>query len=298
MARIRSIHPGLWTDEDFVSLSMSARLFCIGLWGEADDYGVFEWKPLRLKMRLAPVDDIDAAGILSELTRNKQVVPFWRGDKQYGAIKNFRKFQRPKNPSAPMIPMDQEINTIVGLPAGDTPAPALPQDAPDPTEIAPQMEDVGGGDKEDAPHSASAPELPHIPVARQVLKLMDISIDHPRWFGTMERCRQWLEKGWSPSGLIYPAIQRMMIQRGSQGPPDHISYVEKVIATYAAELAKPIPEIANVNGISPTKPAKPTLESDRRAIFEGLGLGSGIDGMGGNADVEGPILDGEYRHSH
>ena len=32
MARIRSIHPGIWTDEAFVELSALARLLYIGLW--------------------------------------------------------------------------------------------------------------------------------------------------------------------------------------------------------------------------------------------------------------------------
>ena len=39
MARIRSVHPGLWTDEAFVSASPMARLFCIGLWGGASKRG-------------------------------------------------------------------------------------------------------------------------------------------------------------------------------------------------------------------------------------------------------------------
>lgn len=41
MSRIRSIHPGLWTDEAFVSLSPMARLFLMGLWNECDDMGSF-----------------------------------------------------------------------------------------------------------------------------------------------------------------------------------------------------------------------------------------------------------------
>ena len=47
MARIRSVHPGLWTDEAFVSVSMTARLLAIGLWNQCDDQGAFEWKPIQ-----------------------------------------------------------------------------------------------------------------------------------------------------------------------------------------------------------------------------------------------------------
>lgn len=37
MARIRSIHPGLWTDDEFVALTLAARLFIIEL-GTISDY--------------------------------------------------------------------------------------------------------------------------------------------------------------------------------------------------------------------------------------------------------------------
>jgi hypothetical protein len=49
MSRIRSIHPGFFADETFVMLSPLARLFWIGLLTEADDQGIFEWKPVTLK---------------------------------------------------------------------------------------------------------------------------------------------------------------------------------------------------------------------------------------------------------
>lgn len=32
MARIRSVHPGLYTDEAFMTLSMAARVLIVGLW--------------------------------------------------------------------------------------------------------------------------------------------------------------------------------------------------------------------------------------------------------------------------
>ena len=61
MARIRSVHPALFTDESFVSLSDSAQIFWVGLWCEADDQGVFEWKPLTLKMRTRPAGSVKEA---------------------------------------------------------------------------------------------------------------------------------------------------------------------------------------------------------------------------------------------
>lgn len=115
MARIRSIHPGLWTDDAFVSLSLPARLFLIGLWNEADDYGVFAWKPTTLKMRLAPADAVDAAALLDELVENEFIAKVVRPPKVWGVVRNFRVFQRPKNPSAPVVEIDAEIASLVGL---------------------------------------------------------------------------------------------------------------------------------------------------------------------------------------
>lgn len=57
MARIRSTHPGQWTDEGFISCSPLARLLCLGIRNGADDQGIFEWKPATLNLRLLPVTE-------------------------------------------------------------------------------------------------------------------------------------------------------------------------------------------------------------------------------------------------
>lgn len=144
MARIRSVHPGLWTDEGFVSLSLPARLFYIGLWNEADDYGLFEWKPMRLKMRLAPADAVDAAALLDEIERTGFLVRLQRAGKTLGVIRNFRKYQRPKKPGSPLAPLDDEIVAIIDLQSTDASSPPLPPEAPTNPEKSPQMEDGGG----------------------------------------------------------------------------------------------------------------------------------------------------------
>lgn len=160
MARIRSIHPGLFTDESFVSCSPLARLLVLGLWTEADDQGVFEWKPVTLKMRLLPVDGADVSSLLEEIAAQNIAKRFEANGKQYGAIRNFRKYQRPKSPSA-VHPLPSELRSYVAIPemAGDEPAPFPPK-----AEIAPQMEDggvrEGEGEKEDAASAASSASAP------------------------------------------------------------------------------------------------------------------------------------------
>ncbi|NUB17224.1 hypothetical protein GAY28_35745, partial [Azospirillum brasilense] len=99
MARIRSTFPGQWTDEDFVGCQPLARLLIIGLRNEADDQGVFEWKPVGLKMKLMPVDNVDMEALLADLEAHRQIIKFTAHGKVYGAIRNFVRFQRPKKPT-------------------------------------------------------------------------------------------------------------------------------------------------------------------------------------------------------
>ncbi|MGF7178380.1 hypothetical protein [Azospirillum doebereinerae] len=114
MARIRSCFPGQWTDEDFVECSPLARLLVIGLRNEADDQGVFEWKPRALKMRLLPADDINVTDLLGELATHRQVMPYEIDGKAYGAIRNFMLWQRPKKPKA-IHPVTPEVRDWVGM---------------------------------------------------------------------------------------------------------------------------------------------------------------------------------------
>ncbi|MCM8736609.1 hypothetical protein M5E06_21005 [Azospirillum sp. A1-3] len=99
MARIRSTFPGQWTDEDFVECQPLARLLAISLRNEADDQGVFEWKPIGLKMRLLPADNVDINTLLADLEAHQQVKRFTVDGKAYGAIRNFVKYQKPKKPT-------------------------------------------------------------------------------------------------------------------------------------------------------------------------------------------------------
>ncbi|MBM9401577.1 hypothetical protein JUN65_08255 [Gluconacetobacter azotocaptans] len=108
MARIRTIHPGLYTDEAFATLSMAARVLIIGIWSHADDGGGFEWKPLTLKMRVFPADMLDVAPLLEELVQNNIVMKYDVDGKTYGAVRNFGKWQRPKKPSR-FVPMPESV---------------------------------------------------------------------------------------------------------------------------------------------------------------------------------------------
>lgn len=122
MPRIRSVHPGLWTDVAFVELSMPARLLAIGLWTESDDYGVFKWSPRQIKMRIFPADNVEIETLLSECIAQHIIIRLERDGIAYGVVRNFRKFQRPNRPSKPIIPIDEEIAAITGIPFDERPS--------------------------------------------------------------------------------------------------------------------------------------------------------------------------------
>lgn len=149
MSRIRSIHPGLWTDEAFVGLSAIARLFLMGLWNECDDMGSFAWSPLGLKMRILPADAADANELLAEIAGAGIVLRYEVGGKAYGAVRNFCQYQRPKKPTT-SYPQTTEVEKWVNLDARHKRdgSEAEGNQLPTGGGIGRQMEDGGGGDKE------------------------------------------------------------------------------------------------------------------------------------------------------
>ena len=73
MPKIRGIHPGYWTDEDIVELSIPARLLFIGLWTYACDNGHLDDKPKQIRMRLFPADDVNVDKMLDELVTQGRI---------------------------------------------------------------------------------------------------------------------------------------------------------------------------------------------------------------------------------
>lgn len=149
MSRIRSVHPGFFKDERLVACSAFARLLFIGIGVEADDKGVFEWKPLTLKMTVFPADNIDVPALLAELEAADAVRRYEVGGRHYGAIRNFRKFQKPKTPND-VHPASDEVRKYVGLTAAvsegsEDDEPSFPLKG----EKGAQMEDGGGKEEEE-----------------------------------------------------------------------------------------------------------------------------------------------------
>lgn len=148
MARIRSVHPGLFTDEAFVGLTADAQIFLIGLWTEADDQGLFEWKPITLRMRLRPTKDGAIEPLLAELSSANCIRKVEVDGRQLGAIRNFRKYQKPKSPNA-LHTITDEIRIYVGLsPPISEIKPDEPDTIPRKGEKTPLMERRGEEEEE------------------------------------------------------------------------------------------------------------------------------------------------------
>jgi hypothetical protein len=160
VARIRSIHPGLTSDESYMSMSMTAMAAWTPLWMQCDDHGIFEWKPIVLKALIFPADNVDFSAVLEELLRLDCVRRLEIEGKPYGMVRNFARYQRPKNPSyrhfkADNLPTD--VASYIGVKGAATPA--LPQSSPSPTEIPPQMKEEGGR-REEVEESTPTPAKP------------------------------------------------------------------------------------------------------------------------------------------
>jgi hypothetical protein len=172
MSRIRSIHPGLFTDEAFMALSAHARLLVVGVWTEAWDDGVFEWKPLTLKAKIFPADNVDVPGLLEELIAGAFVRREEADGRQIGLVRNFRLYQRPKKPNSSGMLRD-EWRTYVGI-IDDSGEP-VPNRFATSGGKSPQMED-GGWKMEDG--DTSPPPVPEPEGAR--VSFEDVVEAYPR----------------------------------------------------------------------------------------------------------------------
>lgn len=157
MARIRSVHPGLFKDEAFMDLvdeAPAAVALLLGLWCAADDAGFFEWKPRTIKAEVLPASKHDVVPLLRELVRLNFVRQFEIGGRQLGVIRNFVRFQRPKVPKD-VHPSDTESRKYAGFSdggkrpdagTGRPPTGESSEVVPTTAELAAQRKEEGVGD--------------------------------------------------------------------------------------------------------------------------------------------------------
>lgn len=227
MARIRSIHPGFFTDEELVGTSMAARLLVIGLWIEADDKGVFEWKPITLKMRIFPVDNVEIPELLDELVQARAIKQYEIDGRKYGAIRNFCQYQRPKSPND-VHPMPDDFRNWVGSPREISPP--IPRKGEKPPQREEGGEDEGGRTEAEASAAKPAPgasdELP--PLSDPVKVMFDSGIALLGRASVPEpKARALLGKWRGQRGAEAVMAALGMAQR--EGAIDPIAFIEKCL---------------------------------------------------------------------
>lgn len=126
MARIRTIKPEFWTDEDMAEVSEAACLLAIGLLNYADDEGYFNANPKLIKAAVFPIREpsVTIPVMLRELSNHGYLTLFYTSDnKHFGLINNFGRHQVVNKPRASkireldLLPEDYGSNTG-GLPTG------------------------------------------------------------------------------------------------------------------------------------------------------------------------------------
>ena len=169
-----------------MSLSAHARLLIIGIWQESFDDGVFEWKPLTIKARVFPVDNVDIAGLMSELMAQNFVRQEEFDGRKIGLVRNFRHYQRPKKPNSSEM-LRPEWATYVGL-TGDSSEP-VPNQSYTSGEKSPQMEDGGWRveDEEQSPPPVLEAARPQDGARDLFLEFMEAYPDNPQSSETAAR---------------------------------------------------------------------------------------------------------------
>lgn len=94
MARIRTIKPSFFKNEDLADLPMTARLLFIGLWTIADREGRLEDRYKRIKAEVFPYDTVDIDSLLSRLQSAGFIMRYEVGELKVIQIINFSKHQR------------------------------------------------------------------------------------------------------------------------------------------------------------------------------------------------------------
>lgn len=132
-----------------MSMSMTAKAAWTPLWMQCDDHGIFEWKPIVLKALIFPADNVDFAAVLSELEKLDCIRRITIDGKPCGIVRNFAKYQRPKNPSYRFFKENNlpSEHSVYICERGSAP-PVLPQSSPSPPVIPPQMKEEGGSKEE------------------------------------------------------------------------------------------------------------------------------------------------------
>lgn len=126
MARIRTIKPDFWLDEDLAQLPPDTRLLAIGLLNHSDDEGYFKANEKLVRAAIFPFSEssLSVQDMLSQLSKIGYIRLSKGPDgKLYGWVVNFLKHQRinrptPSNINALGLFSESSLNTHTQLTVG------------------------------------------------------------------------------------------------------------------------------------------------------------------------------------
>jgi hypothetical protein len=184
VARIRTIKPQFFFNEDLARLPERTRLFYIGLWTQVDREGRGEDRPVRLRAEIFPYHpEIDAEEIMLELAGWGFLRRYSVNRDKYFVIDKFKEHQAPhhrepesKIPAPP--PEEKRARKSPGKPGPSTALPGLGTASPGPGTVEPVRKGREGKGEEgkglaaaplEPAKDASTPSESKTPVQRIVL---------------------------------------------------------------------------------------------------------------------------------
>lgn len=115
MARIRTIKPEFFKDDELAELGPMAMILFEGLWCLADKEGRLEDRPKRIKAEILPYFDVDVDELLQKLHDAKFILRYIADGHEYIWVIKFKSHQR-------ITGREAEASSMIPAPPGCEPA--------------------------------------------------------------------------------------------------------------------------------------------------------------------------------
>lgn len=186
MARIRTIKPEFWTDEDLSALSAEDHLFAAALLNHCDDEGFFKANPRLLHAQIFALRDL--SGTVPVFVQNLKNIGYLRtfqgsDGKEYGEVINFNKHQSINKAKPSKIKPLELIRDTSGTDTGRIPV----------------GKEQGTGNREHESTTTSAEQNFHDQFIKKTENVCGNSQDdHPVW-------------NWEPSQNVYQSLKKQRV---------------------------------------------------------------------------------------
>lgn len=181
MARLRTIKPAFFTNDELATVPPLGRLLFAGLWCVADREGRLEDRPLRIKAEVLPYDECDVHELLNQLARAGFVLRYEAEERRLIQIVNFAKHQNPHvKEAASTLPAPDEHSAST----------VLAQSYPRRISVSPYLGDL----EPEAPSGAARKRAPrqHEPITDEFIA--EMVTEFSRRLGGEQRVRDAIDK--------------------------------------------------------------------------------------------------------